>query len=161
VSVSDVFELVHERARSRVGVVERRVLGQVSASDFARFAVATDDLDLRYTAPGTEIAPPLYLSSVLTWGAGPEQGDLRDDGTSGQETVALSLENLRLMGGGQDLEYHREVPAGTTVVLETSIEGAELKDGRSGRLLLLHVLRRYTDETGSTLLTCRETFLAR
>jgi hypothetical protein len=159
--VTDVLDAVHRRAMDQVGVVERQSLGPLSATEFARFAIATDDHNPRYQAGEDAIAPPLFLSSVLTWGAGAWQAELRKDGTGGTESVSLRLDGLRLMGGGQDLEFHRDIPAGTSVILETSIAGADLKEGKSGRLLLLHLQRTYTDEAGEALLTCRETFVAR
>lgn len=65
------------------------------------------------------------------------------------------------MGAGQDLEFHHPVRAGVSVVVHTSLDDVQLKHGRSGSLLLLRIRRRFTDEDGTPLVTCHESFIAR
>jgi hypothetical protein len=65
------------------------------------------------------------------------------------------------MGGGQDLELHAPVIDGTRVSMELRLEGVELKQGRSGDLLLIKVIQIYRDAEDRPLVTCRETFIAR
>jgi hypothetical protein len=68
---------------------------------------------------------------------------------------------MRIMGGGQDLELHAPVTDGTRVSMELRLDGVELKQGRSGDLLLIKVTQIYRDAAGRPLVTCRETFIAR
>ena len=65
------------------------------------------------------------------------------------------------MGAGQDLEFHEPPRVGSDVTLETTISDVQLKHGRSGDLLFIHLTRHYTDADGTLLTTCRETFIAR
>jgi acyl dehydratase len=165
----DVFEVAYERAKAVVGEVHELPLGRMSKKEFQRFAYATGDVNPRYVdddaarAEGfpEAVAPPLYLSGVMGWEAGPAEDHLRPDGTGKTETVGLPLEGLRLMGAGQDIELHHDVVDGTDIVAHISLDGVELKEGRSGKLLFVRVLRRYVDGEGREVLTCRESFIAR
>ncbi len=160
---------LYEEVRRGIGKIERFKLGIIGQREFQRFAIASDDLNPLYfdeefaKAAGRAgiSAPPLFLSSVMGWEAGPPQGSLRSDGTAGQEVALLPTEGLRLMGGGQELEFHRPVTDGTEVTMELATEGVELKEGRSGPFLVIKLRRRYLDHDEQALVTCRETFIAR
>lgn len=151
---------VYENTRNLVGRVHPRDLGRIERRDLERFAAATGT-EAGGAGDGPLVAHPLYLTAVLGWGSGPANGDLRPDGTEVLDIDAIPLSGLRLMGGGQDLELHADVTEGMTVRSEFSLEGVEVKEGRSGPLLLLHVLRQYWDDQGTLLVTCRETLMAR
>ncbi|MFC4054206.1 MaoC family dehydratase N-terminal domain-containing protein [Actinomadura syzygii] len=160
---------VCERVRERVGTVSRESLGRISATEFQRFAVAAGETDPVYFDddaaraagyPGA-IAPPLFLSSVLGWGAGDSDADLRPDGAATGDAAGLPLGGLRLMGAGQDIEVHAPVHDGVRLVRETSVEDVTLKEGRSGPFLIVTILREFRDESGTPLLTSRENFIAR
>ncbi|HUZ55751.1 MAG TPA: MaoC family dehydratase N-terminal domain-containing protein [Streptosporangiaceae bacterium] len=157
---------VYENTRKLVGVVHPRVLGRIERRDLERFCAATG---ASIASPGRAgpdsgrplVAHPLYLTAVLGWRPGPANEELRPDGTEVLDIDAIPLSGLRLMGGGQDLELHADVTEGMTVRSEFSLEDVEIKEGRSGSLLLLHVLRQYWDDQGTLLVTCRETLMAR
>ena len=165
----DVFDVAFENAKAVVGQVHELPLGRISKKEFQRFAYATGDISPRYVddeaarAEGfpEAVAPPLYLSGVMAWEAGPAEEDLRPDGTGRTETVGLPLEGLRLMGAGQEIELHHDVVDGMDILAHVSLDGVDLKEGRSGKLLLIRVLRRYVDGEGREVLTCRESFIAR
>jgi len=141
----------------------------VSARDIARFAVASGDPSAIYRsetearAAGYEgiPCPPLLLTSVLEWGAGPALGELRADGTGVGREGWLPLEGLRLMGGGQDLDLHRPLLADTGFVAEPVLTGVERKQGGSGDLILLTIETGFRTVAGEPLVTCRETLIAR
>lgn len=164
------WEALCARARERVG--DRLVvsLGRMSAVHFARFAGATGDANPRYVDdaaaraqgfPGV-VAPPLLLSSVMRWDAGPPEGGLRADGAAAEDELAsLPLAGLRLMGAGQDLEFVEPVVDGAQVTMEVTVDDVQLKRARSGPMLLVRLSRRYRDERGVELVRCRETFIAR
>jgi acyl dehydratase len=143
--------------------------GSVSAGAIARFAVASGDPSPIYgseeaaRAAGYERipCPPLMLSSVIEWGAGPALGELRADGTGVGREGWLPLAGLRLMGGGQDLELHRPVLAGTEFVAAPALVAVERKRGGSGELILLTIETVYAALDGEALVTCRETLIAR
>ena len=158
-----------EKVKQGVGKTQLLPLGVIRQRDFQRFAVASGDLNPLYfddsfaKASGRAkiSAPPLFLSRVLVWEPGPFEQSLRPDGTAGQEIAQLPVEGLRLMGGGQDLEFHRPVTDGTEVTMELATESVELKEGRSGSFLIIKLRRRYLDRDDQTLMICRETFIAR
>ncbi|MGH3876004.1 MAG: FAS1-like dehydratase domain-containing protein [Actinophytocola sp.] len=158
--MTSAIQLAYEHASRAVGRIQTVDVGVVSCREFQRFAYASGDVNPRYFGDDA-VAPPLYLSAVMEWGAGPANEQLRADGTGGSETAGVPIDGLRLMGAGQDLELHHPVTDGTAVTAEVSIDDAKLKQGRSGELLIMTVLRRFRDHAGSELLTCRETFIVR
>lgn len=145
------------RLRPMVGAPGPEVHGRAAKVEFARFARAADDDNQIYET----VAPPLYLTSIGEWGAGPSQAELRADGTGTGHDAWLPLDGLRLMGGGQELEFHEQVVDGTAFVATPTLEEVELREGRSGPLLLLWVRTDYVDASGRPFVVCRETIIAR
>lgn len=163
------FEVAYEQARQLLGQVHRHYLGRIHRKDFQRFAVAVDDLNENYLnevpavregRPGP-VAPPLYLSSVMGWGFGPLMAELRRDGTVRREYLELPLDGFRLMGGGQDVEFLSDIVDGDEIFVDVSLEEVDLREGRSGSLLILKMRSHYSEADGRKLVTCRETFIAR
>ena len=124
---------VHARLLELVGTSGSEIAGRADRRDFARFALACGEDD-----PG-DVAPPLFLTSVIEWGAGPPLRELREDGTGAAHDDFLPLEGLRLMGGGQELELGDDVVHGTEFTARPTLEDATLREGRSGPLLLIRV----------------------
>jgi hypothetical protein len=145
---------LYERCLPMVGISTTEHLDAVESLAAERFAVAAG-------AQPSDDPHPLFLSSVMGWHAGPDPGELCPDGTTEEFVPGLPLSGVRLMGAGQDLEFHEPVRVGADVTLETTLTDVELKSGRSGDLLLLHLTRRYTADDGTLLTTCLETFIAR
>jgi hypothetical protein len=148
---------VFDAARQAVGTTSRTELGEIRELDFGRFDAAvsgsvSDDI--------AGLASPMHLSSVLAWGSGPRETDLLPDGNAPDPFSGVDVAGLRLMGGGQELVFHRDLRPGVPVALEVTIADAELKEGKSGQLLVLTVERRYYDAEG-LLTECRERFLGR
>ncbi len=143
VSIPDLCE----ELKRYVGRSERTDLGIIRRKSFQRFAIAADNLNpVFFEADSAKaagysdvVAPPLFLSSVRNWQVGPP----------------------RIMGGGQDLELHAPVTDGARVSMELRLDGVEMKQGRSGDLLLIKVTQIYRDDADLPLVTCRETFIAR
>jgi acyl dehydratase len=163
------FEAVYEQIKSRLGQTRLVAIGKINQRDMERFAVAVGDSNplffdhafaREHGYPGA-IAPPLYLSSVLGWEPGPPEDSLRPDGTPHDDAMAVPIRGLRVMGGGQELEFHQPVTAGMDVVMEFSVSQAELKQGRSGPLLVVQLQKRFLTTDGSPIVTCRENFIAR
>jgi acyl dehydratase len=157
------------KLKEHVGRSERTDLGVIRKEQFQRFAIAADNLDPVFfdkdAATAADypdvIAPPLFLSAVRNWQTGPPQDSLRPDGTTSHEFAFLPLEGFRMMGGGQDLDLHAPVTDGTRVSMELRLDDVQLKQGRSGPLLLIRITQTYRDDRDRLLVTCRETFVAR
>jgi crotonobetaine/carnitine-CoA ligase len=152
-----------------VGRAGPELRGTVSARDVARFAVAAGEDSPVYTsveaarAAGYEDlpSPPLLLTSVLEWGAGPPLTEPRGDGNGGGRDGWLPLAGLRLLGGDQSLELHRPVPAGTELVAQPVLVAVELEQGGSGETVLLTIETGYRTLDGEPLITCREKLTAK
>ena len=160
---------VHAQAVPLIGTRDELVLGPVLRSNFQRDAATVGDFNPLYFDealarsagyPGL-IAPPMYLSSVMGWHPGPPADTLREDGLAEGDLLPVALPGLRLMGGGQDLEFLGTVHEHAQVHLCRELTDVQWRAGRSGAIVLFTVRRDYTDERGSLLVRCRETFIAR
>ena len=147
----------YEAVQDHVGAERTQPLGAIGTRDAQRFAVAVRGLEPHADEP----MHPLFLTSVLGWGTGPAEGELRSDGLGPDDTRGLPAGALRVMGAGQEVVVHREPRPGVLITVHTSIVDAQFREGRSGELLIVRVRRRFTDDTGHDLVTCHETFLAR
>lgn len=140
---------------------ERWEVGPILRRDLIRFAVVTGDTlsAARLTGGGRE-APPMYLTSVLDWGAGDPREQARGDGLSPREAPYVGDHDVRIVHGGQQLRWYRPLldDAGE-LLAERHVRGAAVRSGRAGDLAVLHLETRYS-EVGRGLLTrCRETIL--
>jgi hydroxyacyl-ACP dehydratase HTD2-like protein with hotdog domain len=149
--------------RSMVGTAGPEIRGILRAGHATRFAAASGEEDpvYRSTGPDDQVpCPPMFLSSVLEWGS-PALDELRVDGTGAGREGWLPLSGLRLMGGGQDLEFHADVRTGQAFTAVPRLHDVTLKEGSAGSLLLLSVAVEYLAEDRSPLVTCVETLIAR
>ena len=163
-NLANMFDVVREH----VGRTYRVDAGELRSIDFQRFAVAVgDELTTSMEADvagavGRDgvTAPPLFLSSVSGWSWGPSNCQLRADGTSGEQLAHLPTDGLRLMGAGQSLEFIRPVVAGARLVIETRVQDATLKEGKSGPMLIVEVWREFICD-GEVAVRCVEKFIGR
>jgi acyl dehydratase len=143
--------------------------GRVWSRDFRRFAIAVDDPNpiyfdddaARSAGYPASVAPPVFLSATMDFGHGPALGTLRPDGTGADRTSWLPLEGFRLMGGGQDLAFHRPVLDGTEVRVRSTLESVTQKEGRSGPFILLGLKTTYRDDDDQLLVECEDTIIVR
>ncbi len=157
------------KLEAMIGQKGPELRGSVSARDIARFAVASGDASSVYTSDADARAagyegipcPPLLLTSVLEWGAGPPLLELRTDGTGVGREGWLPLSGMRLMGGGQDLDIHQEAVAGTEFVARPVLTAVERKSGAGGDTVLLTIEIEFRTPSGESLVTCRETLIGR
>lgn len=140
-----------------IGITAERCIGAIVEKEVAHFLSAitgAEALD-RHAWSG------LYLSSVMDWNAEPVAESMREDGTTESQVLSgASLSGLRLMGGGQELEFHQDVPLGEEIVVSTQLADAQLREASSGALLLLTVQSVFETSAGP-ILTRRETFIGR
>lgn len=163
------FEAVYEQVKAQLGKAQIIPIGKINRRDFERFAVAVDDPSALFSDDAFArdhgysgaIAPALYLSSVMGWESGPPEDALRPDGTPHNDAMAVPIRGLRVMGGGQELEFHQPVTAGMEIVMEFSVSKVDLKQGRTGPLLMIQLQKRFLTADRKPVLTCRENFIAR
>lgn len=155
------LERTFEALQKSKGVSFNTLLGTVRAADFQKFAYTVGDITDRYFRDAEPEAPPLYVSSVMGWTAGPLEHELRIDGSDPAATAAMPLGGRSLMGVGQELEFHRGVIDGDELRVVVRIHDVVLKSGRSGQLILLTIDRDYVDAEGDVVLSCRESVVVR
>jgi acyl dehydratase len=141
----------------------------VEQRDIERFAIASGDPDPIYFEeraaraaglPGV-VSPPLLMASIWEWGSGVRLDQLRPDGTGVPRDGWLPLDGLRLVGGGQALEFHAPASPGSEVVVRPTLEAVELKQGRSGPLVIVVVRSDFSSAAGQLLVSCRDTWIGR
>lgn len=159
-STSDVQRIFASLER-RIRQPNRFFLGRPSASTAVKFHNTVLGAVSTGWRPTGDAFHPLFVTSVLEWGDGPMESDLMADGNSRGTFAGLDFGGLRMMGGGQDLEFHREITGEIELDMEVSLDSVDLKSGRSGEFIVARFLRRYLDEDDVLYTTCQETFIAR
>jgi acyl dehydratase len=148
------------------------VLGEIRALDFQRYAVVVGDLNPIYFNdaaarsagyPGI-IAPPNFLTSIIEWGLGPLESEMREDGNHrdgmAQKLIGVPperLQGLRMMGGGNEITYGKPVRPGDIVTVAKRFISAEERQSRMGPLVFFVHESTYTNQHGELLAICRET----
>lgn len=144
----------------QLGRRERYHLGAIGPLEAARFHVT-----IQGAIPGAPRAAdgihPILPSAILAWGDGPPESELLADGNAKETFAGVDLGGLRLMGGGQELEFHRPVEQGVELWMDVEVESVQVKEGRSGEFLAMRLKREFQDADAVLYTTCRETFLAR
>lgn len=154
----DLVDRVCDAAQRVIGITTTTEIGEVRQIDLDRYAVSVDGSIVGGGSRAGSRA--LYLPSVLGWGAGPAEEHLLPDGNASDLFAGVDVSGLRLMAGGQELTFHRDLCTGVPVTSETTLTDAQLASGGGGRMVILTVQRRYFDPEG-LLTECRERFLGR
>jgi hydroxyacyl-ACP dehydratase HTD2-like protein with hotdog domain len=144
----DVLSHVGRKAEPRVEVVTRR--------DIRKYSIATRQTQDRYLQG--DVAPPLY-HLALFWDVVPLE-DLSPDGVSVDRLLPkFPLE--RAMAGGLDVEYHRRIYPGDTLVGNRTLTNIYEKQGSSGPLIFYEVVLEVTLESGEPVTTEKTTRILR
>jgi len=159
----------YEDLRAAMGAQGNALRGTFDIVSIERFARASgetneiyySDAAARDAGYSARPAPPLMLSSVQEWGGGPAVEALRPDGSGVGKESWLPFGGLKIMGGGQSLNVHAPVLAGTSFSAIPTLEDVTLKSGASGDLVLITLTTRYVTDGGEPLLTCTETLIGR
>lgn len=153
-----------------IGYTDSFRLGTVLKRDFQRFAIACGDHNPVYFDPEAAraagypdvIAPPIFLTGVMGWDAGPREEELRPDGVPKIDMMAVfSVPGARLMGGGQELEFVNPVLDGYDITVHRKVNDVEFRESKTGGLVLFHTERRYFNQHAQLLVICRETLIMR
>ncbi|TYK46950.1 hypothetical protein FXF68_24330 [Actinomadura decatromicini] len=164
-SAPDPLDEVCARAESLVGTVERERLGEVTVRDVCRYAVAVGDDGYAAVARADEaagrpvVAPPMFLTGVLSWADGPPEGELRPDGLAARESPCTAGLPVRQVHGGQAVRLLAPVTAGTVVHAERRLTSASRKHGRAGDFVVLALRTDYTDAAGTPLVVMDESVI--
>jgi len=145
-----------------------------------RFVQAIMDTDPLYVdavhAAGTKfgemVAPPLYpVHAFRPPIGGPDPLDvLRTDpdadGSAGNDGMYFGLTPIdspfkRLLNGGNEIEFFRCLAVGEKCVANARYADVQLKQGKSGSLLLVVIETTFSTEQGERLLVNRQTLIWR
>jgi hydroxyacyl-ACP dehydratase HTD2-like protein with hotdog domain len=144
----DVLSHIGRKAEPRVEVVTRR--------DIRKYSIATRQSQDKYLQG--DVAPPLY-HVALFWDVVPLE-DLSPDGVSVDRLLPkFPLE--RAMAGGLDVEYHRRIYPGDTLVGNRTLTNIYEKQGGSGPLIFYEVVLEVTLESGEPVTTEKTTRILR
>jgi hydroxyacyl-ACP dehydratase HTD2-like protein with hotdog domain len=144
----DVLSHIGRKAEPRVEVVTRR--------DIRKYSIATRQSQDKYLQG--DVAPPLY-HVALFWDVVPLE-DLSPDGVSVDRLLPkFPLE--RAMAGGLDVEYHRRIYPGDTLVGNRTLTNIYEKQGSSGPLIFYEVVLEVTLESGEPVTTEKTTRILR
>ena len=161
--------LITDELRAQIGVERETLIGEITLLDIQRYALSVGDLNPIYfdeayakqTPSGGIVAPPNYLTAVITWGIGPEEGELSKDGLGLRRDEQAERNARRRMAGGQELEFHQPVRPGDVVRCRVRTTDIEQREGRSGPFLLILSEQRYFNQRDELLVTCRQTAIMR
>ncbi|MGH1492374.1 MAG: FAS1-like dehydratase domain-containing protein [Acidimicrobiales bacterium] len=149
--------LLTEEHREWIGSAEPPVTVEVSRRDIQKYAAATEQIQDKYLR-GDE-APPMFVFNLFS--TIPALADLRTDGLAKSTTPGPSLPLKRIMAGGTELQLHRPIRPGDTLVGQRTITNMYEKQGRTGPLIFMERVLRITTEAGEPVLEERQTAIAR
>jgi acyl dehydratase len=155
---------------AEIGVEHVEELGEVSAVLIKRYAAAVGDTNPLYRdaeyarAHGYAdvVAPPNFITAVITWTPGAPYDRLREDGTEADTHLpGVPASGVRVMGGGEEMVFKRPVIAGTFVTRVTVLADLSERESSGGPMLVVHYRDDYRDGDGESLLETVRTVLLR
>lgn len=137
-----------------------------------RDPVHFDDTHAATTRFKTLIAPALYPVHAFRTGADlPDplvsvQLDPNADGTAGNDGMYFGLPPIehpfkRLLNGGNEIEFYRCLALGEHCVARARYANVQVKEGRSGTMLMVDIETEFRTEAGDLLLINRQTLIWR
>jgi len=164
-----VDQTLLQTIRASIGSQSTHVLGEITPVLIRRYARAIGESNpLYYDAAFAQsqgyadiVAPPNLVTAVSVWDEGPSTDELRVDGTPAAALEDVPTEGVRVMGGGEDMEFHAPITAGTRVEERSTLIDAELRDGRSGPVIVVTHRHEFLDSHGHLLVTTTRKLLLR
>ncbi|GAA3942446.1 hypothetical protein GCM10023085_25310 [Actinomadura viridis] len=165
-----VDEKLLDSIRTSIGSETTHSLGPVTALMIRRYARAIGESNPLYydtefarsRGHAEIVAPPNLVTAITSWDEGPAADDLRTDGTPKTlQLEGLPTSGVRVMGGGEDMEFHAPITAGTAVMERSTMIDAELLQGRKGPFIVVRYRHEFVDDEGVPLVTSTRKVLLR
>jgi acyl dehydratase len=153
-----------------VGVEHAELLGVISAGRIGRYAAAVDDSnplyrDAEYARSlgyAHVVAPPNLIVAVINWTSGAAYDRLREDGTEADSHLpGVPASGVRVMGGGEEIEFVAPIVAGTEVSRTTVLLDINQRESKTGPLVVARYQDHYTDSSGAALVNSVRTVILR
>lgn len=145
-----------------IGTTTHRRLGEVRAAESVAFARASAERDRRFLDPGREDfrVHPMYLPSLLRGPDGADTAEYRPDGMFADEVPGTAGLDVRLLAGGQTIEFCSTPPLGVPLEVTRTVNGVDRK-GDGDEFLLITVSKTYRVTGSVTLAIVTERFIVR
>lgn len=145
-----------------IGTTTHRCLGEVRAAESVAFARASAEHDRRFLDPGREDfrVHPMYLPSLLRGPDGAATAEYRPDGMFADEVPGTAGLDVRLLAGGQTIEFC-STPARRALEVTRTVNGVDWKGSDGGEFLLITVSKTYRVTGSVTLAIVTERFIVR
>jgi acyl dehydratase len=165
-----VDDALLEGLEREIGVEHQETLGLITAYRIAQYAAAVGEDNPLYLDPeyarsrghADVVAPPNFAAAVITWSAGAPYDRLRDDGTEVDSHLpGVPASGVRVMGGGEEIEFVKPVVAGTELSRTTVLIDVLRREGKSGEMVLAHYSDSYRDQSGAVLVNSLRTVILR
>lgn len=155
--------IAERRARDALGKPQIRNLGTVYAEQSIAFARAAHVVGPEYLNPQRPdfSVHPMYLLSMLRGHEGGMDSDYRSDGMFSDEVPGTEGLNVRLMAGGQSIEFIANPVVGESVRATRYLDTVTFKGRESMEFLLLEMVKEYISSGVGMLARVRETFIVR
>lgn len=152
-----------ENAEVLIGTTESRELGTVRREEAIAFAIAAAETDPRFLDSDHPdfVVHPMYLPSMLRSPRGAFDQEYRPDGMFRDEVPGTDGVDVRLMAGGQKVNFLGPAPIGENISVGRVLDTVEIKGSAPGEFLLLSVTKTYRGEASGTFAEVIERFIVR
>jgi acyl dehydratase len=142
--------MTYDELKKLVGHEFKPVVYEVEKGAIKKLAVATGDpgvlfQDEEYAKKskyGSIIAPPTFLSSFRM--------------TEADEwMMKLDIPLKRAVNAGIDLEFFKPIKPGDVITVTAKVAEIDVKDGKSGKMVMSATERTYTNQNGETVAKMR------
>lgn len=149
-------ELISAEARSWISRSAPPQRVEVNRSDIVKYAIATEQKAEKYISGN--IAPPMFLYGALRTLVPMDQ--LGPDGIT-KDTFLPELPLKRVMAGGTEMAFHRDVLPGDILIATRSLSKMTEKQGSTGPLIFITYDMRVETEAGALVMEEKQTRILR